>query len=164
MKNKGFTLVELLVVIMIIGVLASILMPAVGAAFKKSKMASANSEVRGLETAVKAYLQEYGKFPLQFEAKDRTYPGNEYRDLVAILRGINVDNKWNMKNILFLEVGEDSIKNGALQDPWEGEYVVAADWSFNNIVNVNPAVMKLAVTGRNVIVWSTNNTDIATWK
>ncbi len=164
MKNKGFTLVELLVVIMIIGVLASILMPAVGAAFKKSKMARANSEVRGLETAVKAYLQEYGKFPLQFEAKDRTYTGNEYRDLVAILRGINVDNKWNMKNILFLEVGEDSIKNGALQDPWEQDYVVAADWSFNNIVNVNYGTLKLAVTGRNVLVWSAGNTNIATWK
>ncbi|MGD9873072.1 MAG: type II secretion system protein [Kiritimatiellia bacterium] len=168
-KNKGFTLIELLVVITIIGILMSILLPAVGAAFKKAKESRVNTEVRAIEAAVKAYLQEYGKFPMQTDSNgDKAYLDSAptHKDLISVLRGQDVKDKSgksaNAKGILFLEVSEKSLgtegtKEGKFLDPWEEPYYITCDWDFNNIVNTH--------TGRNVVVWSEGSGEqIGSWQ
>ncbi len=74
--KRGFTLIELLVVIGIIAILAAILLPAMNAVARKADNSRAKADVQGLQSAWKAYYNEYGCWPVRKDGGIyRFFPG-----------------------------------------------------------------------------------------
>lgn len=65
-RRRGFTLVEMLVVMAIIAVLAAILLPAINAARRAARNNRIAQELNQLAQAVEAYKQKYGDYPPDF--------------------------------------------------------------------------------------------------
>ncbi len=71
--RPGFTLVELLMVIVIIGILAGLLIVAVGPAIGTAKTAVVKTEINQLDVALNNYRDTYGSLPPTMFTKDGAY-------------------------------------------------------------------------------------------
>ena len=103
--SKGFTLIELMIVIVIIGIFAAILMPRIMDSPEQAKRAKAKMEIRGIESALKMYKIDNG-----------IYPTTE-QGLEALLKKPDtapVPNKWREGG--YLE------GNAVPKDPWDNPY------------------------------------------
>ncbi|MDZ4199206.1 MAG: type II secretion system protein, partial [Kiritimatiellia bacterium] len=67
-RFRAFTLIELLVVMGVIGILAGLLLPAIGVARRIATRNAASSAVRSIEFAFDRYVDEYKKAPRVFPA------------------------------------------------------------------------------------------------
>src|SRR5437016_7239394 len=63
-RAHGFTLIEMIVVILIIATLAALLVPAASRTLDRAKSAQAKNDVTQIVTAVNAFYTEYGKYPI----------------------------------------------------------------------------------------------------
>lgn len=88
----GFTLVELIVVSAIIGILATLAIPAYRVFIELAKNSRAKTEIRLLETEISDFQAQYGVLPGSLADIDRgtlndpwgnTYVYNDFRDLVT---------------------------------------------------------------------------------
>jgi len=131
LKNKkGFTLVEMLVVIAIIGILMALLFPAFTHVMKKAKVTKAKTEISQIEQAWKAFLMDYKKFPPGTDAKEGVGMETKYIDHL-----IGDDTSINVRGTMYMELDP----NENYTDPWGRIY---------NIKMNNEEVYK------QVMVWS----------
>ena len=137
--QAGFTLVELLVVISIVGLLAGLMTVAIPRAMEAGKKAKVKGELTAIVAAVKAYKQEYGQWPVAKSQMDsvadeyNSWYGpptteSESKDLMKILSGdmtVRKDGQtMNPKGVRFLEGAKT---DGTFQDPWGNQYCVKMD-------------------------------------
>ncbi|MBT9439270.1 MAG: type II secretion system major pseudopilin GspG [Desulfobacterales bacterium] len=106
-KNvRGFTLIELMVVIIILGILAMYVMPKIMGRPDEARQVKARLDIASLETAIKLYRLDNGM-----------YPGTEQglQALVAQPETGTLAKKWRKGG--YLE------KNRVPKDPWGNEYI-----------------------------------------
>ncbi|MGZ3773190.1 MAG: type IV pilin protein [Pseudobdellovibrionaceae bacterium] len=75
-SQRGFSLVELMVVVAIIGILASIAVPSVNRYMAKARQTEAKTNLSSLYTAEKAFLAEYNTYTGGFQVIGYTPEGN----------------------------------------------------------------------------------------
>ena len=63
MKNKGFTLVEILIVVVILGILAAIVIPQFTDASTQSKVSSCKSSLKSMRGQIELYKIHHGVYP-----------------------------------------------------------------------------------------------------
>jgi len=162
--RQGFTLIELLVVIAIIAILSALIFPAVSGVLKKGKVATAQTEVKSIESALNAYYADYSKFPRDNGTADRTYGASGNRDIINVLRGL--DNSLNPRRINYLEISEKSLdSNGNMIDPWRTNYFIAVNSDFNAELVASGRGVSTNLQARNVAVWTldTDGQLIKSW-
>ncbi len=106
LDNRGFTLIELMVVIVILGILAGLIVPRIMSRPEEARQAKARMQIESLETALKLYKLDNG-----------SYPSTE-QGLQALVEAPTVGNlprKWREGG--YLEKGK------VPKDPWGNDYV-----------------------------------------
>ncbi len=61
--QRGFTLVELLIVVIILAILAAIVIPQFGAATNDAKISALDTNLANMRSAIDLYFQQHGEYP-----------------------------------------------------------------------------------------------------
>ena len=104
--NRGFTLIELMVVIVILGILAMWVAPKIMSRPEEAKQVKARLDIQNLETALKLYKLDSGMYPTT---------GQGLQALVEKPDTGNVPKKWKQGG--YLEKGR------VPKDPWGNDFV-----------------------------------------
>ena len=102
-KDEGFTLVEMMAVLMIIGLLMSVVIFAIAGNTDEARMNKAKADIRNYETALEMFYIDLGD-----------YPPEEYglEALVELPAGLDTDKFRDGGYIKKIE-----------QDPWGNDYI-----------------------------------------
>ena len=169
--RKGFTLVELLVVITIIVTLMAILVPVVSSVQRKAVKLKAKNTLTSLVSAVDGYYNTYNILP----ANSKSAPSEDEQvdttePIMSVLAGINEDDMNKKETVFFTgEPAKGSSLNSAynglwlennaaeLFDPWRKRgnnrgYIMYMDYGYDDKLDdpFNPG----RVIARRVVAWS----------
>lgn len=134
---NGFTLIELVIIIIILGIIAGVAVPKFGAMTENSKINAAKDEMRLIKEAI--------------VGDPRLVSGNEY-----ISRGFEGDVGFPPSRLTDLVIKPDSIPayDKYSRIGWNGPYLDSAGQSYlrdswGNSYSYNPATRTITATGAN---------------
>jgi prepilin-type N-terminal cleavage/methylation domain-containing protein len=80
-KQKGFTLVELLIVIIIIGILATLVIVTFSGVQAKARDSKRQTDIGALDSHIEAFYAENGFYPTYAQLTDSTWRGTNMKGL-----------------------------------------------------------------------------------
>lgn len=83
-KQKGFTIVELLIVIVVIGILVALVVTTFSGIQKKARDTERQTDIKAIHGQVEAYLAQKGVYPTLTEINDDAW-------VTANLKGLDLD-------------------------------------------------------------------------
>lgn len=116
--KKGFTLIEVLIVVAIIGILASIVLVGLGPARQSGQDARRLADVRGIQTALELYYRAEGTYPANQGA------GDSYQEYCNMAQTVS---QYSNNQILPSDPRVTGTSGGGCGS--EGDYVYASDGS-----------------------------------
>jgi general secretion pathway protein G len=111
-KQAGFTLIELMVVIIILGVLAGLIIPRVMGRPDEARQAKAKIQIESIESALKLYKLDNGGYPTTEQG---------LHALVEAPTAGNLPKNWRQGG--YLEKGK------VPKDPWGNEFIYVSPGS-----------------------------------
>lgn len=153
-SHQGFTLIEMLVVVAIIAILASLAFSVGPAVIAKAYKVKTQAAIKDVQVAIKNYQVEYNRYPLPGgSGADQELMTDSGSNIISILMGINEDN-LNTREIKFLDLPLAKGNRGglissgstfSLADSWARPYHIIVDTDYNNRVR-NPDVQNQDTT------------------
>ncbi|MES2967084.1 MAG: prepilin-type N-terminal cleavage/methylation domain-containing protein [Patescibacteria group bacterium] len=123
LQNNGFTLLELLVVLTIIGMLASIVIASISEAREKGRIAKAQAELNQLSIAMELLFNDTGYYPSGepnvTTVCARTIATNEIRASYPRAGLVSNGQSWTTWNGPYIRIGDD---------PWGTPYFFDSDY------------------------------------
>jgi prepilin-type N-terminal cleavage/methylation domain-containing protein len=80
-RNQGFTIVELLIVIVVIGILALLVITTYSGIQAKARNSKRASDVKSLQTQIEAYFSQNGYYPSRTDMNSSTWLGTNMKSL-----------------------------------------------------------------------------------
>jgi prepilin-type N-terminal cleavage/methylation domain-containing protein len=80
-KQKGFTIVELLIVIVVIGILVALVVTTFSGIQKKARDTERQTDIKAIHGQVEAYLAQEGRYPTLANLNDGTFRSNNLKGL-----------------------------------------------------------------------------------
>lgn len=117
-KRKGFTLIEVLLVVIIIGILAAIVVPRLVGRSEEARINTANAQLAAFKSALSQFEMHCGRFPTTEEG------------LAALLTApADVSAKWK---------GPYLDSKSIPKDPWDHDYIYSYDPTSKQVSLISP--------------------------
>jgi general secretion pathway protein G len=137
-NQKGFTLIELMVVIVILGILAGLIVPRIMNRPEEAKQLKAKMQIESIGTALKLYKLDLGRYPTTEQG------------LQALVTAPATDNAGKWRKGGYLDKGK------VPKDPWDNEFIYLSPGA-----NGDYDIISYGADG--VAGGEDNNKDITSW-